>query len=168
MPTSGRRAFLLGGALASVPAPRATAAALSAAAARNAALVRRYFEEVWNRGRLEVLDELLSPAYVNHTPSIPDPPPGPAGLKPIVAAIRCAFPDLRYAIHDVIATDDRAVARVVMSGTHEGDFFGLAATGRRVRVDQINIEEIGPDGRIRGHWRVTDELGLIRQLGRTA
>jgi predicted ester cyclase len=85
-----------------------------------------------------------------------------------VAALRRAFPDLRYTIEDVIATDDRAVARVVMTGTHKGDLFGLAPTGRPVRVDQINIEEIGPDGRIREHWRVTDELGLMRQVGRIA
>jgi steroid delta-isomerase-like uncharacterized protein len=162
-----RRSLLLlaGGVAGSVPA---AAHARSAAAARNAALVRRYFEEVWNRGRLEVLDELLSPDYVNRTPSIPDPAPGPAGLKPIVAAMRAAFPDLHYAVEDVVATETRAVARVVMTGTHGGDLFGLAPTGRAVRVDQINVEEIGPDGRIRQHWRVTDELALMRQLGRVA
>ena len=62
----------------------------------------------------------------------------------------------------MIATETRAVARVVMTGTHGGDLFGLAPTGRAVRVDQINMEEIGPDGRIRQHWRVTDELALMR------
>jgi predicted ester cyclase len=60
------------------------------------------------------------------------------------------------------------VARVVMTGTHRGDLFGLAPTGRGVRVGQINIEEIGPDGLIHNHWRVTDELSLMRQLGQIA
>ena len=165
MLTSHRRRVLLGVGLAGLAAP---ATASTTAAARNAALVRRYFEEVWNGGRLDVLDELLSPSYVNHTPSIPGPPPGPAGLKPIVAAVRRGFPDLHYAIEDVIATDDRAVARVMMTGTHRGDLFGLAPTGRAVRVGQINIEEIGRDGLIHDHWRVTDELSLMRQLGQIA
>jgi steroid delta-isomerase-like uncharacterized protein len=132
----------------------------------NKELGRRYFEEVWNRGNLDALDQLLAPNYINHTPSTPNPPGGPDGLKPIVRAIRQAFPDLRYEIKDVIATDEAVVIRVVMTGTHKGDLFGLAATGRRVRVDQINIEHIS-DGQITEHWRVTDELSLMRQLGVT-
>jgi steroid delta-isomerase-like uncharacterized protein len=130
----------------------------------NARLGRRYFEEVWNRGNLDALDRLLAPTYVNHTPSVPDPPPGPDGLKPIVRALRRAFPDLHYEIRDVVATEDAVVLRVVMTGTHRGDLFGLPPTGRRVAVNQINIERIR-DGRIVEHWRVTDELELMRQLG---
>jgi steroid delta-isomerase-like uncharacterized protein len=129
----------------------------------NEKLGRRYFDEVWNQGRLDVLDELLAPAYVNHTPSVPNPAPGPDGLKPIVREIRAAFPDLHYEIKDVIATEDAVVIRVIMTGTHVGDLFGLPATGRRVKVDQINIERI-ENGRIAEHWRVTDELSLMRQL----
>jgi steroid delta-isomerase-like uncharacterized protein len=133
-------------------------------AGHNERLGRRYFEEVWNRGELEVLDELLAPGYVNHTPSVPDPALGPAGLAPIVAEVRRAFPDLQYRVEDVVATDDAVVMRVVMTGTHLGALFGLPATGRRIRVNQINIERIR-DGRIAEHWRVTDELALMRQLG---
>jgi steroid delta-isomerase-like uncharacterized protein len=135
-----------------------------AQAAYNELLGRRYFEEVWNQGKLDVLNELLAPNYVNHTPSTPDPPPGPAGLKPIVQAIRQAFPDLHYEIEDLIATDEKVVMRVRMTGTHRGELFGLPATGRRVSVGQINIERI-EQGRIVEHWRVTDELTLMRQLG---
>jgi len=136
-------------------------------AAHNERLARRYFEEAWNRGDVEVLDELLAPNYVNHTPSTPDPPPGPAGLKPIILAMRRAFPDLHYEVKDVIATEDAVTIRVVMTGTHRGDLFGLPPTGRRVQVDQINIEHIR-DGRIVEHWRVTDELQLMRQLNSAA
>ena len=132
-------------------------------ASANEALGRRYFEQVWNQGRLDVLDELLAPTYVNHTPSVPNPMPGPAGLKPIVRAIRHAFPDLHYEIKDVIATDTAVVMRVVMTGTQSGELFGLPASGKRISVDQINIEHI-ENGRIVEHWRVTDELSLMRQL----
>jgi steroid delta-isomerase-like uncharacterized protein len=150
--------------LMSVPAVRAERAEQIA---HNEKLARRYFEEAWNRGDVAVLDEILAPDYVNHTPSTPNPPPGPAGLKPIILAMRRAFPDLHYAIKDVISTEDAVTIRVVMTGTHRGDLFGLAPTGRRVRVDQINIEHIR-DGRIVAHWRVTDELKLMRQLGSSA
>lgn len=130
----------------------------------NEQLGRRYFEEVWNRGNVDILDQLLAPEYINHTPGTPNPPPGPAGLKPIVLGMRQAFPDLHYEIKDVVATDQAVVLRVVMTGTHRGDLFGVAPTGRRVTVDQINIEHI-ENGRIVEHWRVTDELKLMRQLG---
>ncbi|WP_437815359.1 ester cyclase [Sorangium sp. So ce1078] len=127
-------------------------------------VVRRYFDEVWSQGRLEVLDELLAPGYVNHTPSTPDPPPGPGGLKPIVAAFRVAFPDLHFTIEDLFVKGDRVAVRVRMEGTQDGPLFGIAATHRRVSVEQINIE-LFRGGKIVEHWRVTDELGLMRQLG---
>ena len=135
-----------------------------AAAEQNRVLARRYFDEVWNQGKVAALDELLAPEYINHTPSTPNPPPGPRGLKPIVQAMRRAFPDLHYQIEDIIATDDTVVMRVKMTGTHRGELFGLPATGRSISVEQINIEHIR-DGRIFEHWRVTDELTLMRQLG---
>jgi len=127
-------------------------------------LARRYFEEAWNQGKLEVLDELLSPDYVNHTPSIGNPPAGPDGLKPIVTAIRRAFPDLHFTIEDVIVAGDSLVIRTTMTGTHEGDLFGIPPTRRKVSVTQIQIERVR-NGRIVEHWRVTDELELMRQLG---
>lgn len=131
---------------------------------QNKQLVSRYFSHVWNEGRLDELDVLLSPQYINHTPSIPDPPPGPGGLKPIVAALRTAFPDLHYEIQDLVVNDSMAVARVTVSGTHTGVLFGRAATGRKFTVNQINIERI-VRGRIVEHWRVTDELAMMQQLG---
>jgi len=129
----------------------------------NTDLIRRYFD-VWNSGRLDDLDTLLSADYVNHTPSTPNPPRGPAGLKPIIESFRVAFPDLRFTIEDIITTDSHAVARVEMRGTHRGDLFGIAPTGRSVAVNQINIERIERE-QIIEHWRVTDELALMRQLG---
>lgn len=160
-------ALLLAAALSALPAaavePVAGRKAVSATE-RNRELGRRYFEEVWNQGKVAALDELLAPEYVNHTPSTPNPPPGPVGLKPIVLGMRTAFPDLHYTIEDVVATDDAVVMRVRMTGTHRGDLFGLAPTGKAVSVEQINIEHIR-DGRIVEHWRITDELALMKQLG---
>jgi predicted ester cyclase len=131
---------------------------------RHLAAVRRYFGEVWSEGRLDALDELLTSDYVNHTPSTANPPLGPAGLKPIVAAFRTAFPDLRFTIEDMTVDGDRVAVRVRMQGTHQGPLFGILPTQRRVDVEQINIELFRGE-RVAEHWRVTDELGLLRQLG---
>lgn len=133
----------------------------------NRRLVERLFHEVWNGGELDLLDELLAPDYVNHTPSGPPPPPGPEGVKPIVAAIRGAFPDLEYTLEELVADDDTVAVRSTMRGTHEGDFFGIPPTGRRIEVAQMNFERVR-DGRIAEHWRLTDDAALMRQLGQGA
>ena len=131
---------------------------------QNQQLIRDYFNEVWNKGNLDLLDDLLSPNYLNHSSSIPDSPPGPLGLKPIITAMRNAFPDLHYTIQDLIITKDRIVARVKMTGTHTGDFFGTPPTNKKISVNQINIEYI-ENGRITEHWRITDENTMMNQLG---
>lgn len=125
-------------------------------------IIQRYYGEVWNQGKLDVLDELLDKQYINHTPSVPNPPPGPGGLKPIVAAIRKAFPDLHYEIKDIIIS--MAVARVIMTGTQQDSLFDLPPTGRKIFVNQVNIEKIR-NGKVVEHWRVTDELSMMKQLG---
>jgi predicted ester cyclase len=135
-----------------------------AQAQRNEAAVREYFDRVWSRGEIDRLDRLLAPGYVNHTPSFGRPAPGPEGLKPIVVALRQAFPDLHYEIEALIAMPDHVVARVRMQGTHLGALGDIPPTGRRVDVLQINIERF-ENGRVVEHWRVTDELELQKQLG---
>ena len=99
-------------------------------------------------------------------------PDGPTGgffdedgtAPTIVLAMRRAFPDLHFTIDDVAATPDAIAIQTTMTGTHDGDLFGIAPTHRRVHVTQIQIERVR-GGRIVEHWRVTDELTLMRQLG---
>lgn len=131
---------------------------------KNKRIITRYFDEVWNQGRLEVLDELIAPNYINHSPGAPNPKPGPEGLKPIVEALRKGMPDVKYTIQDMVITPDKVAVRVVMTGTHTGDFFGIAPTGKHVTVNQFQIERI-ENGKIVEHWRQTDDLGMMRQLG---
>jgi predicted ester cyclase len=127
-------------------------------------VVTRYFEQVWNLGELDALDELMTTDYVNHSPSTPDPRPGPEGLKPIVRAMREGIPDLHYQILDMVVAQDKVAVYLRVTGTHDGVLFGMAPTGRRIDVRQMQIEYLR-DGRICQHWRVTDELALMRQLG---
>lgn len=131
---------------------------------QNENIIKRYIEEVWNQGKLEVLDEIIDPSYINHSPGAPNPIPGPEGLKPIIAGMRKAFPDLKFTIENMVITDEQVVIHCTMHGTHTGDLFGLPPTGRKVKVNQMQIERI-KNGKIVEHWRQSDDLGMMRQLG---
>ena len=126
--------------------------------------VMRRFWEVWERGDIDRLDELLAPDYVNHTLAAPDLPPGPEGVKEVVSMFRSGMPDLRVVIEDMIAEDDRVATRYALEGTHGGDLFGVAPTGRHLTIKSMTVERLS-EGKIVEHWRVTDELDMMRQLG---
>ena len=130
----------------------------------NQVLIETYFYDLWNRGDLSKLDAIIDPAYINHNPSMPDPPCGPEGLRPIILEMRKGIPDLHYTIEDTVITEDRVVARVLVEGTHLDTLFGIPPTGRRIEIRQINIERI-KNGKIVEHWRVTEELKMMQQLG---
>ena len=130
----------------------------------NKALIEAYFYEVWNNGNFSKLEEIVDKEYLNHNPSIPNPTPGPEGLKPIILAMRKGIPDLTYTIEETIITPDRVVARVLVKGTHLDTLFGIPPTGKTIEIRQINIEYI-KNGKIVEHWRVTEELKLMQQLG---
>ena len=76
-----------------------------------------------------------------------------------------AFPDMRMNVEDVIASGDKAVARVRVSGTHKGEFMGMPATGKSAAVNLIDITRFGDDGLAHEHWGVVDQLALMQQLG---
>jgi predicted ester cyclase len=76
-----------------------------------------------------------------------------------------AFPDLRMIPEDVIASGDKAVARVRMTGTHKGEFMEMPATGKRIEVKLIDIIRFGDDGRAREHWGAFDQLAMLQQIG---
>jgi steroid delta-isomerase-like uncharacterized protein len=130
----------------------------------NKSILRRYFEEAWNKGRLEMLEEIVAPNYVNHDPAVPGLPPGPEGLKPIIAGFRAAFPDLHFSIEDQVAEEDKVVTRWTMRGTHLGEFMGLPPSGKQVTSGGMQIERV-VNGQIVEHWRKSDDFGLMQQLG---
>lgn len=164
LPCAGVAAGIALSAAAALAAPAADAAREDAIIRHNRELINRYFEEVWNRGRVDVLDELVAPDYLNHSPGIPNPRPGPAGLRPIVSAMRAAIPDLHYEVLDMVVSHDRVAVYTRVTGNHRGPLFGLLPKGGRIDVRQMQIEWIR-DGRIVQHWRLTDDLSLLKQLG---
>ena len=133
--------------------------------AQNTALIRRWFDEVWNKGRIETVDELAS-ADVIARGQLEDGHDikGPAHFKAFAQAIRAAFPDIVVTIEDTVAQGDRVVARWTATMTHQGDFLGLAPTQKKVTVSGTSIQRI-VDGKIVEGWDNWDQLGLMVQLG---
>ena len=129
----------------------------------NRAIVERFGDEVWNKGNMEAVDELVASDFVGYGPGR-RVTHGPEELKQVVSRMRTAFPDLHFTVEDEIAADDRVVTRWTGWGTHQGDWSGTAATGRPVTFTGIAIRRIA-DGKIVERWVNVDYTGLIRQLG---
>jgi steroid delta-isomerase-like uncharacterized protein len=130
----------------------------------NKNIVRRLFEEVWNKGNLQVTDDLLTPNYAHHDSSTPDLGRGPEGEKKRATLYHTAFADLRLTVEDIIAEGETVVARWSCRGTHKGDLNGIAPTGKRVNITGISIARFTNGKMSEGfvHW---DALSLMQQLG---
>jgi steroid delta-isomerase-like uncharacterized protein len=131
-------------------------------AEHNKTAVRRLFEEGLNQGRDSVIEELIAPNYVNH--DFPASAAGPEGFKQVLGMFRAAFPDIRVTLEDVLGEDGRVATRGYFSGTHQGDFQGIPATGKPIKVSYIDIWRV-QDGKLVENWVKMDLMGLMQQLG---
>jgi predicted ester cyclase len=121
----------------------------------NKLVVRRLVEEVFNGGRLEVIDELYTPELAG-------------AAKRWIAPFRASFPDVHMELVELIAEGDKVVGRFTCSATHQGAWLGQAPTGRRFeRVDEVSIFQFR-EGRIVHVWSLEDTLSRLRQLGLTS
>jgi predicted SnoaL-like aldol condensation-catalyzing enzyme len=129
----------------------------------NKALVRRFVDEVQSGGNIDLIDEICSSEFVNH--SIPPGiPPDCEGIKILTAMFRGAFPDSYFTVEDMVAEGDKVVTRKTFHGTHEGEFMGIPPSGRSVSMGLIDIVRIS-EGRVVEHWSEGDSLGMMQQLG---
>jgi steroid delta-isomerase-like uncharacterized protein/4-oxalocrotonate tautomerase family enzyme len=128
------------------------------------AIFQRWFEEAWNKGNFDVADELIDPNFSVHGAGGQAVQTGVEGVKDLVRTWRTAFPDGQMTVDDVIAEGDKVVARLTWRGTHRGDFYGLAATGKSVVATSIGIDRFA-NGKIVEGWGEVDMLGMMRQLG---
>jgi len=132
---------------------------------RNKALVRRWFEEVWNQGRESTIDELFSAESVAHGLGDSEADVhGPAEFKPFVANLRGSIPDIRIELEDILCEGDRVAVRILLQGTHLGHGLGVAPTGGKVSIQGIIIVRF-VNGQIVEGWNSYDQLGLLRQVG---
>ena len=130
----------------------------------NKALYRRYVEEVWNKGNLAILDELLAPGFVRHTANNPEGVRGPQAFREYVGLFRAAFPDFVAPAEDLFAEGDRVAYRWVFRGTHRGELLGIRPTNKYVTVPGIVVARIDK-GKIAEEWESYDTLGFMQQLG---
>jgi steroid delta-isomerase-like uncharacterized protein len=130
----------------------------------NKSIVRRLYEEVWNERKLDVVDELISPSHALHDANIAGLQTGPDAYKQQVVRLTKAFPDLHFAIDDIVSEKDKLVVSWTISGTHKGEYEGIPPTGKEISVDGITISYIA-DGKILDSYVSWDALGLMRQLG---
>lgn len=130
---------------------------------RNIEAQKRWGEEVASGGKLEVLDEILARAFVDHDPA-PDQGPGVEGLKGFFRNFRTAFPDLKVEVEKMVATDEYVTIRYNASGTHRGDFMGFSPTGRTFQAPAMQLGR-WENGRCVERWGVTDQLEILKQLG---
>ena len=120
--------------------------------------------EVFNKGNVNVADEVMAADYIEHAPVPPGLPPGVAGFKLFIPAFRAAFPDFQFTVDDVIAEGDKVVVRLTAQGTQKGEFAGLPASGKQATWSEIHICDMA-NGKLVEHWVVQDRLGMMQQLG---
>jgi steroid delta-isomerase-like uncharacterized protein len=131
---------------------------------RNKQVVHRIFDEIFNQGKIELADELLTPDAEGHVP-YGHSGTGPASLKNIVRGLREGFPDMQMEIQDLIGEGDKVVvAWRSVRQTHLGPYRGIPPTGRAVKISGINLLRF-EDGRLAEFSMHLDELGAARQMG---
>ena len=130
----------------------------------NKVVFRRYVEEVGNEGNLDLADEIFD-RYLAHQPDGSMLERGPEDVKRFMGEFRGGFPDFHSTIEDMVAEGDKVVTRWTIRGTHQGEFRGIAPTGKQITVTGIGIFRFSPEGKVVESWDNFDQLGMMRQLG---
>jgi steroid delta-isomerase-like uncharacterized protein len=129
----------------------------------NRAVVQRFLEEVINQGRLEQADEIVAEDFVELDP-LPGQRQGREGLKEVIGMLRAAFPDMHWVVEEMIAEGEKVVTRFTWTGTQQGTFMGIPATGRNVVVKGVVIDRI-VGGMMTDSRILMDTIGMMQQLG---
>ena len=127
----------------------------------NKAIVRRYYDQILNEKRRDLIEEFLADNIELHGSGLA---PGLDVVKQWFTMFAAAFPDGHQIIKDVVAEEDRVVARTTFSGTQQGEIQGIPATGKSVSISSITIFRMD-NGKIAEGWLVSDNLGMMQQLG---
>jgi pSer/pThr/pTyr-binding forkhead associated (FHA) protein/ketosteroid isomerase-like protein len=128
------------------------------------ALFERWFEELWNKKNYAITQELVHPEFTAHGAGGQDIKQGPNGVADMVRIWHAAFPDGRMTMDDLITEGDLSVIRMTFRGTHQGDFYGIPASGKSIVVTSIGIDRV-VDGKITEGWGELNMLGMMQQMG---
>src|SRR5437773_12425873 len=129
----------------------------------NKLIVREFVEETLNKGNVDAAGDYAADSVVELVP-FPGQGPGLSGLKDVLRGMRAAFPDMHWTVEEQIAEGDKVATRFEWTGTHRGEFLGVPATGRAVRVWGVVIDRL-EGGKIKDTRIIMDSLGLMTQLG---
>jgi steroid delta-isomerase-like uncharacterized protein len=129
----------------------------------NKAIVCHYLDEVWNKGNVSIIDEVMAPTYARYMDTS-----GAyldrEGQKQRISGIRQAFSELSLALEDIMAEGEKVTIRITLHGTHTGTFMGVPATGKRFAIGAIDVLRL-VESKVVEHWGVMDTFGLMQQLG---
>jgi len=131
---------------------------------QNKALVGRLVEEVFNQRDISVVDEIMSPDFVEHEELPPGIPPGREAPRVLFSMLHSAFPDFKATIEQLIAEGDKVVLFMTWTGTQAGEFMGIPPTGKRISIGVIDIIRV-VDGKFVEHWGIMDSAKMMQQLG---
>lgn len=129
---------------------------------QNVAAQERMGEAV-NSGNLDAVAEVFAPNVIDHDPA-PDQGPGPEGFKKFFAGMASAFPDAHIEVETLVADDDNVAIAYTLTGTHQGEFMGVAPTDRSIKARGVQIARF-EGGLIVERWGSSDEYGILQQLG---
>lgn len=129
----------------------------------NKSVIQAFIEDVINLGNLDRADDIVIEDFVELDP-LPGQAQGREGLKDVIRQIRAAFPDIRWTVDEMVAEGDKVFSRFTWSGTHEGAFLGVPATGRRITVKGMVIDRLVA-GKMADSRILMDSLGMMQQLG---
>jgi steroid delta-isomerase-like uncharacterized protein len=130
--------------------------------ANNASMHR--FTEFINTASEKLAGELIAPEAIFHVPGRPEPMRGPAGYLAIIGMMRAGFPNIQWTLEEMIAEADKVAAPFTMRGTHQGTFFGVPPTGKKIEVKAMNFYRFAGGQIVEEHGQ-PDILGLLQQIG---
>ena len=133
---------------------------------QNKEKMRRVLEEAFGQGKVEIIDEVLDPDFVCWDPNSESGEiRGADTIKGEIDYFRNAVPDLTYTVEEQVVEGDKVVSRWKASGTHEGEFFGVPGSGKRIEMTGINIDRFDESGKLIEEWPEYDLLGAMKQMG---
>ena len=131
--------------------------------AENKAIAKSFLQEVLNGKAVASVDKYVAANYVEHS-VLPGLPNNREGFKELLNQFFNAFPDMKATVEDIIAEEDKIVLRVTSSGTHKGEFMGIAPTGKSFSIGEIHIMRM-ENGQMVEHWGIEDNMSMMQQLG---
>ena len=128
--------------------------------------IQQKFGTAVNTGQLELLRDVVAADSVDHDPA-PDQGPGPEGYIRLFSSLRTSFPDLAVSVDQLVTDEDKIALAYTITGTHKGEFLGVAPTGRKIRARGVQIARF-KDGKLVERWGSSDQLGILQQIGARA